>query len=307
VPERAAGRDSCHRAVERVTGVRALTAAVLIPLVVFAVLWTDTWVIAGLVAAVVILCLHEFFRLGAAAGAGGDPRWTTVCALLLVSLQCLESSHQGLWMRSEFGLLYSPGGTPLPAEIALAVFMMGAAALAVGESARLKESIPRLGLNCAAMLLVALPLSFLVRIHGMDPLGPRMVMFLLVLLWVGDTLAYFTGRSVGRHKMAPELSPGKTWEGAAANLLGSILVGLVSPHWIALPRVHLAVMAGLANVAGQLGDLTESAYKRSAGVKDSGTLLPGHGGMLDRLDSLIFAAPVVWYYFRILLPAIGQG
>ncbi|HKM90823.1 MAG TPA: phosphatidate cytidylyltransferase [Candidatus Acidoferrales bacterium] len=299
------GRDACHAGVVRVTGARVLTAALLIPLVVFAVLWTDTWVIAGLVAAVVILCLHEFFRLGAAAGAGGDPRWTTVCALLLVGLQCLESSHQGRWMRSEFGLLYSPDRTPLPPDIALAVFMMGAAALAVAGRARLKEAIPRLGVNCAAMLLVALPLSFLVRLHGMDPLGPRIVLFLLVLLWVGDTLAYFTGRSVGRHKMAPELSPGKTWEGAAANLLGSILVGLASARWIALPPVHLMVMAGLANVAGQVGDLTESAYKRSAGVKDSGALLPGHGGMLDRVDSLIFAAPVVWYYFRILLPAVG--
>jgi len=288
-----------------VTGARVLTAALLIPLVVFAVLRANTWVIAGLVAAVVILCLHEFFRLGAAASAGGDPRWTTVCALLLVGLQCLESSQQGRWMRSEFGLLYSPDRTPLPPEIALVVFMMGAAALAVAGGARLKEAILRLGVNCAAMLLVALPLSLLVRLHGMDPLGPQIVLFLLVLLWVGDTLAYFTGRSMGRHKMAPELSPGKTWEGAAANLLGSILVGVASARWIALPPVHLMVMAGLANVAGQLGDLTESAYKRSAGVKDSGALLPGHGGMLDRVDSLIFAAPVVWYYFRILLPAIG--
>jgi phosphatidate cytidylyltransferase len=291
--------------VFRVTGARVLTAAILIPLVVSAVLWADTWVIAGLVAAVVILCLHEFFRLGAAAGSPGDPRWTTVCALLIVGLQCLESSHRGLWMRSEIGLLYTPDRTPLPPEIALAVFIMGAAALAVAGHAPLKEAIPRLGVNCAALLLVALPLSFFVRIHGMDPLGPRMALFLLVLLWVGDTLAYFTGRSLGRHKMAPEVSPGKTWEGAAANLLGSILVGVASAYWIALPLVHLALMAGLANVAGQLGDLAESAYKRSAGVKDSGTLLPGHGGMLDRVDSLIFATPVVWYYFRIVLPAIG--
>jgi phosphatidate cytidylyltransferase len=288
-----------------VTGARVLTAAVLIPLVVFAVLRADTWVVAGLVAAVVVLCLHEFFRLGAATGTGGDPRWTTVCALLLVSLQCLETSHRGVWMHSEFGVLYSPDRAPLPPEIALAVFMLGAAALAVTGSAALKEAIPRLGLDCAALLLVAFPLSFLVRIHGMDPLGPRVLLFLLVSLWVGDTLAYFTGRSVGRHKMAPELSPGKTWEGAAANLLGAILVGVASAQWIALPRVHLALMAGLANIAGQLGDLTESAYKRSAGVKDSGSLLPGHGGMLDRVDSLIFAAPVVWYYFRMLLPTIG--
>ena len=209
-------------------------------------------------------------------------------------------------MRSEVGLLYSPDRTPLPPEIALAVFLFGASALAVTGRAPLREAIPRLGVNCAALLLIALPLSFLVRIHGMDPLlGPRMVLFLLVLLWVGDSLAYFAGRSVGRYKMAPEVSPGKTWEGAAANLLGSVLVGVAGARWIALPPVHLAAMAGLANVAGQLGDLAESAYKRSAGVKDSGTILPGHGGMLDRVDSLIFATPVVWYYFRILLPAIG--
>ena len=287
------------------TGARVLTAAVLVPLVVLAVLWADTWIVAGLVAAVVVLCLHEFFRLGAAAGTGGDPRWTTVCALLLVGLQCLEASHRGVWMHSEFGVLYSPDRSPLPPEIALAVFMVGAAALAVAGGARFKEAIPRLGLDCAALLLVAFPLSFLVRIHGMEPLGPRVLLFLLVSLWVGDTLAYFTGRSVGQHKMAPELSPGKTWEGAAANLVGAILVGVASAQWIALPRVHLALMAGLANIAGQLGDLTESAYKRSAGVKDSGSLLPGHGGMLDRVDSLIFAAPVVWYYFRMLLPAVS--
>ena len=129
-----------------------------------------------------------------------------------------------------------------------------------------------------------------------------MVLFLLVLLWAGDSLAYFTGRAIGRHKLAPELSPGKTWEGAIANLAGSLLVGVVAGRWIALPAVHLAAMAALANVAGQIGDLTESAYKRAAGAKDSGMLLPGHGGMLDRVDSLIFAAPVVWYYFRMLLP-----
>jgi len=275
---------------------------ILIPLVVAAVLLTNTWVIAGLVAAVVVLCLHEFFRLRAAAGAAGHPRWTTLSALLLVALQCLEASHQGIWTRSDFGVMYSPDRSPVPPEMALVVFLLGASALAVASRAPVKEAISRLGIDCAAILLVALPLSFLVRLHGAHPQGPRMVLLVLVLLWVGDSLAYFTGRAIGRHKLAPELSPGKTWEGAAANLLGSVLVGIVAAQWITLPRAHLALMAGLANVAGQLGDLTESAYKRSAGVKDSGTLLPGHGGMLDRVDSLIFATPVVWYYFRMLLP-----
>src|SRR5271155_3932070 len=176
------------------TGARVLTAAVLIPLVGVAVLWADTWLIAGLVAAVVVLCLHEFFRLGGEAGAAGDPRWTTVCALLLVALECLESSHRGMWMRSEIGMLYSPDRTPLPPEIALVVFILGAAGLAVAGRAPLKQAISRLGLDCAAMLLVAFPLSFLVQLHGMDPLGPRVVLLLLVLLWVGDSLAFFTGR-----------------------------------------------------------------------------------------------------------------
>jgi CDP-diglyceride synthetase len=254
----------------------------------------------------VLICLYDFFRLGAAAGATGDPRWTTVCALLLMGLQWLEVSHQGIWTRSDFGFLYSPDGTPLPPEIALAVFFLGASALAVAGRGPVKDTLSRLGTDCAAILVVAFPLSFIVRLHGTTHLGPRMVLFLLVLLWVGDSLAYFTGRAIGRHKLAPELSPGKTWEGSVANLLGSVLVGVAAAQWIALPRLHLALMAGLANIAGQIGDLTESAYKRSAGVKDSGTLLPGHGGMLDRVDSLIFAAPVVWYYFRMVLPLIAR-
>ena len=287
------------------TGARVLTAVILIPVVVAAVLWADTWVLAALVAVVVVLCLHEFFRLSTAAGVGGDPRWTTVCALLLVGLQWLDSVHRGVWMRSEFGLLYSPDRTPVPPEIALALFLLGAAALAVTGRSPRKDAIARLGVDSAALLLVALPLSFLVPLHAAQPLGPRLMLFLLVLLWVGDSLAYFTGRAIGRHKMAPELSPGKTWEGAVAILLGSLLVGFAAARWIALPALHLGAMAVLANLAGQLGDLTESAYKRAAGAKDSGALLPGHGGMLDRVDSLIFAAPVVWYYFHMLLPAVN--
>jgi phosphatidate cytidylyltransferase len=287
------------------TGARILTAAILIPVVVAAVLWPDTWVLATVLAAVLVLCLDEFFRLAASAAAPGDPRWTTICALLLVGLQWLDSVHHGIWMRSDFGFLYSPDRTPLPPDIALVLFLLGAAALAVTRRAPWRDAIAALCADCAAILLIALPLSFLVSLHAAQPLGPRMVLFLLVLLWSGDSLAYFAGRAIGRHKMAPELSPGKTWEGAAANLLGSLIVAFVAARWIPVPPVHLAAMAALANLAGQLGDLTESAYKRAAGAKDSGIILPGHGGMLDRVDSLIFAAPVVWYYFRMLLPALS--
>jgi len=151
--------------------------------------------------------------------------------------------------------------------------------------------------------------------------GPSLVLFLLCVVSVGDTAAYYAGRAWGRHKMAPKLSPSKTWEGAAASVAGSVLITFVLLGLAALlqePR-DAAVLAwmervcptavlsysediwywvGLAvvvNLAGQVGDLAESALKRSAGVKDSGDLLPGHGGVLDRIDALLLAAPVLWY------------
>jgi phosphatidate cytidylyltransferase len=151
--------------------------------------------------------------------------------------------------------------------------------------------------------------------------GPSLVAFLLCVVWVGDTAAYYVGRAWGRHKMAPSLSPGKTWEGAAASVTGSVLVAaalvglatLLQEPWdsavLALlerasPSAVLSYpddwwywlgLAVVVNVAGQVGDLAESALKRSAGVKDSGDLLPGHGGVLDRIDALLLAAPVLWY------------
>jgi phosphatidate cytidylyltransferase len=147
-------------------------------------------------------------------------------------------------------------------------------------------------------LFVVLPFSTVVRLHGVDVVGPHLLLFTLVLVWVGDTAAYFVGRGIGRWKMAPEISPNKTWEGAVANFVGALLVAVVFRYWIKLPLVDLLALAAIGSVAGQIGDLFESAWKRSAGVKDSGTILPGHGGMLDRIDALILAAPAVWYYFE---------
>ena len=138
--------------------------------------------------------------------------------------------------------------------------------------------------------------------------GPSLVLFLLLVVWTGDTAAYYAGRAFGRHKLAPRLSPGKTWEGSIASVVGSMAIaaGLVAAA-TALQRRDIVVlsypdsvaywmaMAFIVNVAAQVGDLAESALKRSAGVKDSGSLLPGHGGVLDRIDALLIAAPVLWY------------
>jgi len=149
--------------------------------------------------------------------------------------------------------------------------------------------------------------------------GAIYLLYLLLVVWAGDIFAYFVGRALGRHRMAPRISPKKTWEGAAASLAASLVVGILlfdhAPgissallRWGLIARRDgmfglekpelwpIILLTTALNVAAQLGDLVESLIKRGAGVKDSGTILPGHGGMLDRIDALLFAAPVLWYY-----------
>jgi phosphatidate cytidylyltransferase len=175
---------------------------------------------------------------------------------------------------------------------------MGAAAIALGSRRPLAEVFGSVSVSAAGLIVVVLPFSAVVRLHGVDAIGPQLLLFTLVLVWIGDSAAYFAGRGFGRWKMSPQLSPQKTWEGAFANLFGALLVGAVFGYWTDIAVVHILTMAALGSIAGQVGDLFESAFKRSAGIKDSGTILPGHGGILDRIDALIFAAPTVWYYFE---------
>jgi phosphatidate cytidylyltransferase len=127
-------------------------------------------------------------------------------------------------------------------------------------------------------------------------LNPHWLMFALLLSWAGDTAALYVGRSIGRHALAPRISPQKTWEGAIGSIAGSLLAGAIYAHYL-IPSEALRLvllLAFLGNIAGQFGDLVESAIKRRAGVKDSGSSLPGHGGWLDRIDSMLFTVPVVY-------------
>lgn len=258
---------------------RVLTAAVLIPAAAAVVLYAPTWVVAALAAVVTIVALREFFQL-AAISLRGFAFWTAFCAVLTFVAQ----------------LLYFEFARWSPVDAAFLSFLVGAAVFAVAGRGSAADAFRALAVSSAAMIFLVVPFSFVVRLHGVERLGPPMLLFTLVLVWVGDIAAYFVGRSFGRHKMAPVLSPKKTWEGAGANVVGSGLVGVGFGALMQMPIVHTVLVAVLANVAGQIGDLVESAYKRAAGVKDSGALLPGHGGMLDRIDSLIFAVPVVWAY-----------
>ena len=150
---------------------------------------------------------------------------------------------------------------------------------------------------------VPLLLSFLVRVHAL-PMGRNWVYISLAIAWCGDTIAYFAGRFLGRHKLYPVISPGKTWEGAVGGLLGSFL-GVLTLKLILFPELTVlgcAVIAIPGGILGQLGDLCESMLKRAVGVKDSGTIMPGHGGILDRIDALVFLLPYTFACALLLFP-----
>src|SRR5260370_4110722 len=192
-----------------------------------------------------------------------------------------------------------PGGMP-SLEMAFFLFVLGIAVLTLSTRRPFVEALPAAGISASGLLLVAFPLTFAIRLHGLGAEGPVLLLFALVITWVGDSAAYFVGRAVGKHALAPHLSPKKTWAGTVASFLGSLVVAVIFARWLSVPLPHPLAMAAVGNVAGQAGDLLESAYKRSAGVKDSGGLLPGHGGVLDRIDALILAIPVVWYYWVLI-------
>ena len=283
------------------TVTRILTATVLIPAVSALVWWGPTWLVAAAGGSVALLALFEFFSLGARLNLQAYRFWTALCGLGIFFQQWTASAAQSYQVGRNLRLIRSSATPEFPLELVFFVFLLGCAATVFGSRRPLVDALGDIGISTAGLMFIALPLSAVVRIHGVGILGPKLLLFTLVLVWVGDTMAYFVGRSFGRVPMAAQLSPKKTWEGAAANLLGSAIVALALFRWLNIDAFQAVVMACLANTAGQAGDLLKSAYKRGAGVKDSGTLLPGHGGVLDRIDALILAAPVVWYYFRFVL------
>lgn len=180
----------------------------------------------------------------------------------------------------------------------------------------LVTGFPAAAASSFAFAYIAIPMALLVQIRQ-QPAGAILVIFTLLVVWSGDIFAYFVGKAIGRHKMSPEISPNKTWEGAVASVVASVVIGTLwfqngaaistwfLQHGLIERRdgmfglqqpslLVIVVLSAIVNIAAQLGDLVESLIKRGAGVKDSGTILPGHGGMLDRVDAMLFAVPVVW-------------
>jgi phosphatidate cytidylyltransferase len=242
---------------------RILTALVMIPVVLYAVLGGIEWLFLLVLTAVALICFDEYSKITA----DREPlAYVAGLAILLAPLPWL-----GL-----VALLFT---------LSMLVLAMRHSDLAGGFT------------RTAALVLGVIYIFGAWRTAALlRAISPWWLVFGLVVSWIGDTGAYYVGRKWGRHKLAPQVSPKKTWEGAFASAVVSAIAGaLALPRLI--PGVGIAEALGLAlaaNVAGQFGDLAESAIKRGAGVKDSGTLLPGHGGLLDRVDSSMFALPVLY-------------
>ena len=297
VKRKSSGRASSpQKVMDTETQQRVLTAMVLIPSVVAAIWWGPTWLVAVLCALVALSAVLEFFSIAEHAGFHAYRLWTCLAAVGIVAQQWYAARAASISRLSE--LLYHPRAPRVNLELVLFLFVLGLAVIAVSSQRPLGEILSSVSVSAAGLIFVVLPFSAVVRLHGVDVLGRDLLLFTLVLVWAGDTASYFVGRAMGRWKMAPQISPNKTWEGAIANFLVSLLVAAVFGRWSQIPPAHLLAMGATASVTGQIGDLLESACKRSAGVKDSGAMLPGHGGMLDRIDALILAAPAVWYYFE---------
>jgi phosphatidate cytidylyltransferase len=258
---------------------RVLTAFVLVPVGIYSALFAPDWILVAVVAVFAVLCFHEYAQItGSFAPLG-------FAAGLLILIAPLDKTVPIVFL-SVLACMCLPLAAPDP------------------EKAALRSGTLLLGI---LYIFGAWKAAILLRQISDPPLkhltaGRHWLMFALLVNWIGDTGAYYIGRKFGRHKMAPAISPGKTWEGAAASAITAVVFGLVYLP-LAISGTSLlkaGVLAITANIAGQVGDLAESAIKRGAGVKDSGTLLPGHGGMLDRVDSTLFALPVV-YTLLILL------
>jgi phosphatidate cytidylyltransferase len=285
---------------------RTLTALLLIPPVVYLIGWSPKWLFLLALVVAVILALREYFALCRAMGfkVFSWVGYAGAVAFCIVLTLPGNASHSVVM--------------PL-----LVVSVLFISTLALRRSTDLKDYLAATSVTIFGILYIGLSLSCLVPIRfashsfagagmlggGTDQppapgVGLRPLLFLFVVIWAGDICAYLVGRSMGRIPFFLRISPRKTWEGALAGLVGSLLAAWAFAHWFwkTADVITIVLIAGWIAVAGQVGDLVESAIKRGANQKDSGTLLPGHGGFLDRIDSLLFAAPAFYLALFILGP-----
>jgi phosphatidate cytidylyltransferase len=284
---------------------RAAVAAGGIPLALV-VIYVGGWALAVLLAAIAAGATAELFRMARNRGVHA----LLVPGLVLAALPVLVAAGTGTAaVAAAWSWHVFIGASLLVAT--LAIFLRGVSGSPLAASA----------LTVFGALFIGGTLAFAVFLRGMPVpshaaaatwVGPALLVFPLVLTWTSDTAAYFGGRTFGRHKLIPTVSPAKTVEGAVAGVLGTVAMGalygyVVFSQWLGLPAgvVEGAAIGLVVSPVAQLGDLAESLFKREAGVKDSGALLPGHGGLLDRFDSLFFSIPVTYWLLSLVLRGAG--
>jgi phosphatidate cytidylyltransferase len=287
---------------------RIATAVVLIPLVLLLVLKAPLYVLAPVAGAVALLTVIEFLRLVEHYRIQPLRRATYLyVAAFFVFVTVATTSATPLLETTAvmYGIIVAATSAPF---VFLSIAM---------RRAEMATAYPAAAASVFGFVYIAVPMALLVEIRQ-QPAGAILVIYTMLVVWAGDILAYFVGSTLGRRLMSPQISPKKTWEGAIASIVASIAVGVLwfqyAPQTSSallrwglierrdgifssgqlVPLSSIILLSAIVNVAAQLGDLVESLIKRGAGVKDSGAILPGHGGMLDRIDAMLFAVPVVW-------------
>lgn len=264
---------------------RILTGLPLALVVVYLIVQGREWLFVLAVLATVLISLQEYFHISREAGLGGWP-WVGYVGAVLLCLGQLADLH---------GMAF--GETELLLLLILAVPVAG---LVVGTD--LKNYTGALASTLLGILYIGFAFSWIIPLRFGDPAtGWHLTILLFLVVWVEDIFAYAFGRMVGRIPLARKISPKKTVEGAIAGLAGGVLAAWGFSHWIwqTGDQKTVILIGGMVALAGQVGDLVESALKRAANLKDSGAILPGHGGLLDRIDSLLFAAPTLWLVWHL--------
>ncbi len=259
---------------------RILTGLPLALIVLWLIGWGPQWLFLLALLVTVERGLYEFFALSRQAGIKAFPAVGYVAGGAI----CLGQAAE----------LRKPGGL---GSAVLVLVVLLTLSLALRWTSGLKQYLGAASSTIFGILYVAFTLSWLVPLRFSEPASGRMLIFLLFLvIWAGDIFAFLAGRSIGRTPLFLRVSPKKTVEGAVGGFAGSLLVawGFAGWFWKTADLKMVMLSAGLIALAGQVGDLVESALKRGANLKDSGTLLPGHGGLLDRIDSLLFGVPALW-------------
>jgi len=266
---------------------RVVTGFIIFPLALAVLLSTSPWPLAVVVVIVLSLSLGEMADLKMTRHVVGQLIFLTLVGV---------------------GLAYFTLANRIKPDMALGV-LLGLSAYGVGSVLMViqksSHAVWRFGTKCwvLAPLLAALSVQFWTS-ERTDPFHLNPVILLFLPIWAGDTAAYFAGKAFGRRKLWPEISPKKTWEGAVANVLAAIAMAIALGSLFKIPMGPSAVMGLEAGIFGQYGDLLQSALKRSVGVKDSGWILPGHGGILDRLDSFFLAGIPIAITLWLMAPQV---